>query len=411
MRKKRRKPIRRWIILILIVAVVFAWIIRYISGDKVSVKVARLTEFEDKISVSAVYVRNESVYESKNGGVLLGRVGANTKVSSGMHVATLYSSGIDERAKQEIEEINARIETIDQMSNLNMSFSSDITSSENDVKKAVNEIINLSQKRDLTGIEMAKINLSDAANPGGHGAINEKVESLNARRTEIENSISSSGEKIYAAYSGIFIPFADGYENVLSVKEYDKITIEQIQDCINNAKNIKSSEVISYNPGDSVCKTVANSEWMLACVLTKEQSYGLKKGSEVKVRIQTSDDETANATVKKIFYDDEENFICILDVSDAVKNCYSDRVAQIEIIKKSYTGLSIPASALRFNEESLPGVFINSNGTARFKKVNLLYSNDDIIIVENITGTGMIRMYDSVILDRDNIYEGKTIKQ
>lgn len=411
MRKKRKKPIRRWIILILIVAVVFGWIIKYISGDKVSVKVARLTDFEDKITTSAVYVRNESVYESKNGGILLGRVSANTKVSSGTHVATLYTESIDERAKQEIEEINARIDTMEQLSSTNMSFSSDIASTESDIKKAVNEVVKMSQNRDLTGFEMVKLNLDDAADPTGNGAVNTTIENLIARRTDIENSISNSGEKIYASHSGIFIPFADGYESLFSVKNYDAITIEQINDCLADAKNIKSSEVISYASGESVCKTVSNSEWMLACVLSKEQTNGLKKGMRVQVRIKSADDALADAKVKKLYSDDGENFICILDVSEAVKNAYSDRVAQLEIIKKSYTGLAVPASALRFNEDGTPGVFVNSSGVARFRKINLLYSDDSIVVAENITGSGMLRMYDSVILDRDNIYDGKAIKQ
>ena len=176
-------------------------------------------------------------------------------------------------------------------------------------------------------------------------------------------------------------------------------------------KNIKTNEVINYNAGDSVCKTVGNSEWMLACVLKKDMTYGIKKDMQVKIRILSADDQEANAKVIRLESDDNENFICVLDVGDAVKNAYSDRVAEIEIIKKSYNGLSIPVNALRFDSEGMPGVFINSNGIARFKKINLLYSDDSVAIAENINAYGMIRMYDSVILDRDGIYDGKTVKQ
>lgn len=411
MRKKRRKPVRRWIILILITAVVITWIVRYFGGDKVSVSIARMTEFEDKVSVSAVYVRNESVYNCKSGGMLLGRVSANTKVPAGTHVATLYASGLDDRAKQEIEEINSRLDTFEQLSNSSFSFSSDINTSENEIKKGVEEIVKLSQKRDLTGLEVVKINLDEAASPKAGKALEETINSLTARRSTIEQSIAAAGEKIYASQAGIFIPFADGYENVFSAKNYNDITVNQITDCLNTAKNIKTNEVINYNAGDSVCKTVGNSEWMLACVLKKDMTYGIKKDMQVKIRILSADDQEANAKVIRLESDDNENFICVLDVGDAVKNAYSDRVAEIEIIKKSYNGLSLPVNALRFDDEGMPGVFINSNGIARFKKINLLYSDDSVAIAENINAYGMIRMYDSVILDRDGIYDGKTIKQ
>ena len=111
-----------------------------------------------------------------------------------------------------------------------------------------------------------------------------------------------------------------------------------------------------------------------------------------------------------MYSEDNEEFLCVLEIGDSIKNAYCNRVSEIEIIKQAHSGLQIPSVALRFSDKNEPGVYVNSNGTVKFRKVNVLYSNDEVAIVENSADSGTIRMYDSVILDRDGIYEGKLVK-
>lgn len=401
---------RRWIIIGLIVLIFCFWLFRYFSSDKVATQVARITEYEEKIKVSAVFVRDETVYRAHNGGLLLGRVNNGAKVSLGSHIATLYQGGLSENAKQEIEEINMRIEMLDELSYGNANFSADINSIEENIKRGIGQIVKLSLDEDLTSLDVATVNLNEVMNINSGGVINTAIKDLDARRSEIESTITSSSEKIYASNSGIFVPFTDGYEGIFKAEDYDLITLDMIEDCIKNSKNVKSNQVFEYNAGDGVCKTVNNTKWLLACEMTKEDTYGLKKGNSVKVRIADDTRAEANAKIIKLYSEDDERFICILELGDAIKNAYSNRVSEVEIVKVSHSGLSIPSSALRFSEDNEAGVYVNSNGVVKFRKVNVLYSNDDIAIVENINGEGMLRMYDSVILDRDGIYAGKAVK-
>lgn len=407
MKKKYR---RRWIIIGIILLTVVFWVIRYVSSGEVDTQVARMTEFENKIKVSAVYVRNENVYSTKSGGVLLGKAKSGDKTPVGAHIATLYQGGLDEGAKQEIEEINSRIALLSDLSNGSANFSSDINAIEEDIERGVGEITSLAIDNDLTNLDVAVINLEEIMNVGSGGVIDAKIKELSARREEIENSITTPSEKIYANYTGVFIPFTDGYEEKFSIDTYDSITAEDINDCLKNAKNIKSNAVFEYGAGERVCKTVSNTEWLLACVIPKEDVYGLKKDAAVKIRIADGSTETEEATVIKLYSEDDKNFLCVLRVSGAMENSYSDRICEAEIIKQSYSGLSVPSQALRFNSDGTAGVFVNSGGKVRFKKVNILYSNNEVAIVENSVKSGMLRMYDDVILNRDDIYEGKSVK-
>ncbi len=405
-----KKYKRRWIVIGLIVLVLFIWLFRYFNNDEVSTHVARLMEYEDKIKVSAVYVRDEDVYSTRHGGILIGRVKSGTKVSAGSYIATVYQGTLKDSEKQEIEEINSRIEMLDELSSGNANFTSDINSVENDIRRGVGQIIDLTLKYDLSSLDVAAINLEEVMNVGSGGVINDTVASLEERRNEIESTITASNEKIYAKNSGIFFPFTDGYEETFKAKEYDLITLDMINDCVRNAKNVKSNEVLQYNASNKVCKTVNNTKWLLVCQINKADVYGLSKGSNVKIRIADGSDSEAEAKIIKLYSEDDERFLCVLEIGDAIKNAYCNRVSEVEIIKEEHLGLQIPATALRFSAENDPGVYVNSNGTVRFRKVNVLYSNDEVAIVENSAASGMIRMYDSVILDRDGIFEGKLVK-
>lgn len=403
---------RRWIIIGAILLIFLVWVIGYFGGEKVDVHVTKMTTFEEKIKVSAVFLRDETVYRTENGGIILGDVRNGSKVSAGTEIAAIYQGGLDGNKKQEIEELNRQIEALSQIGGGNVNFSSDLSSIEGDLKQSVNEITTLAIEEDLTNLDVYKVNLEEVLNVGIGGVVEKTIEELSVKREEIKKSITTPHENIYAVKSGIFIPFTDGYEEALSSKNYNTITPAIVEDTIKSAKNINATSVLEYGAGEAVCKTVSNTEWMIACVVTKDDLYkGLKDGLQVELRFGGNDKDTAQGEVIRLYSEDDEKFICVIKAGDAARDVYSDRICEVEIVTKSYTGLSVPAGAIRFKGE-VPGVFVNTNGVAKFKETNILYSDDNIAIVEsNITATGRLRMYDSVILNRDGIYEGKAVKQ
>ena len=81
---------------------------------------------------------------------------------------------------------------------------------------------------------------------------------------------------------------------------------------------------------------------------------------------------------------------------------------EVEIIKGNYEGLKVPASALRVIEEDT-GVFVNTDGVARFRKVDVLYRDDEMAIVDKSEETGYLKIYDPVIVEGKDIEPGKLI--
>lgn len=98
----------------------------------------------------------------------------------------------------------------------------------------------------------------------------------------------------------------------------------------------------------------------------------------------------------------------VLSSRNYIKGVYSERSVKTEIIKGNYDGLKIPISALRVIEEDT-GVFVNTDGVARFRKVELLYKDEQMAIVDKSSETGYLKLYDPVIVYGKDIEQGKIV--
>ena len=115
-----------------------------------------------------------------------------------------------------------------------------------------------------------------------------------------------------------------------------------------------------------------------------------------------------NDEIRKWF---EENgqAVIVVSANHYLDSIYSIRTAEFEIIRRTYSGLKVPISALRVDGETT-GVFVNLGGVARFREVNVLYSDDTMAIVEDQGNiSGVLKLYDSVIVNGHNIENGKIL--
>ncbi len=82
----------------------------------------------------------------------------------------------------------------------------------------------------------------------------------------------------------------------------------------------------------------------------------------------------------------------------------------IEIVANSYTGIKVSDSDVHIvNGEK--GVFVRYGSIVQFKKIDEIYSAPGYV-VSNIdpTSQGNLQVYDEVIENGDDLYDGKVIK-
>ena len=84
------------------------------------------------------------------------------------------------------------------------------------------------------------------------------------------------------------------------------------------------------------------------------------------------------------------------------------RSGPMTVVSKEYSGLKVSKKALRV-VDSQKGVYIVKGMQAKFVPVEILYSNDSIMICEKSDEDGSLRLYDQVIVKGRNLYDGKII--
>ena len=87
------------------------------------------------------------------------------------------------------------------------------------------------------------------------------------------------------------------------------------------------------------------------------------------------------------------------------------RTLNAELVIDSYSGLKISSSAIRVNDKGEKGVYVQNGNLVEFKKVNIIYSGDDFILSETDVGKdGYVKLYDNIIIEGKDLYDGKIIK-
>jgi hypothetical protein len=199
-------------------------------------------------------------------------------------------------------------------------------------------------------------------------------------------------ENIYSKEAGVIVKRLDGYENKIDLNNVKNISISEINKQFNN--NHKTTGI----------KVINNSEWFIYGYVGQDEYF--KKGMVREINIG-NDYYSAEIidTIKK----KDGNYLLMRLKSDLnIINLH--RTLSGYIIKSRYNGLIVPSNSI-VEYSGAEGVFIKYNDYAEFRKVDVLYKNDEIaVVVPKPTAKRKLQQYDYVIIKPKGIVEGAKIK-
>ena len=85
------------------------------------------------------------------------------------------------------------------------------------------------------------------------------------------------------------------------------------------------------------------------------------------------------------------------------------RLEEAQIILEEYDGLKIPSGAVRVNSENEKGVFVIKGNIALFKKIDILYSDGEYMLIDPNSENNEVKIYDQVVTEGKDISDGKII--
>lgn len=390
----------------------------------------------DKLFADCYVMRDETVLRTSFSGIMLACVQDGGRISKDRAAVSIYSSENDFDAENQIRQIDEKISVLEKSSIDTGFVSADLTKMDEEIGELLdsaavftsdNDFVGALSKRDSILIEMNKRWL--ISNPAK--SFDDKIAELSASKNALKNRLSASANVIYAPQSGYYFGSVDGYENIFSSKKISTLTLDEF-----SAMMASEPESFSEN---SAGKIVTDYVWYIACPVTAEEASRFNVGNTYAVEFAYSYGTVLDMPlVSKITEDGRDDAILVFSSGNMPEGFEYARKQKVSVVYKHYSGLKIPKDAVRIVDDK-KGVYVLKGTTVEFRLMNEIYTLEDFYIAdsnaenyplyeksreyitendekgnettrEKITYYQPVSLYDLVIVDADEIYDGMKIE-
>lgn len=356
----------------------------------------------DGLNITGIIIRNEFLVEYTGNGVMHYVTPDGHRVAKQGVIANVYDTAAASIMVSEIEEITNKISDLQDILSFNDIEAVNLDLIKQKVEEKTNEFIVATANGDYSKVDekayqlLASINRMQSA-LGTNTDFSVQLTALNARLTELNASLPQVKGQITAAESGYFVSKTDGFETVFSGNALDEITPEHL-----------NSATPKENGSNVIGKIVSDYEWYIATNVSINQSLNYKVGDTLKLLTSVQSSPELTVTVKQInISENGSEAVVVFSCNEMNSELATMRSGPMTVVKAEYSGLRVSKSALRVVDGER-GVYVLSGMQINFVPVEILYSNDSIIICKK-NNDSRLKLYDRVVVKGRNLYDGKIV--
>jgi len=395
---------------------IVVYIFQNINGS-VNTMVAENGNLEDVIKADGIVVKDEEVYNATLDGSVSYYYEDGTKVKEGQLVADLNTDTNSAQINKQIAEVQIAIDLKNNSEENTAAVLSKetLSSYENDIQASIlnddiNNVYNIVGQVNNNGMNTYTDDKYDGYD----------VAQLETMKNSLISSVSTNKVPYYSSQAGLITYKIDGledkykFENVLNMTPSSTIK----QDYTMTDKS--QSQTVVKN--DSIYKIIKNFEYYIAATVDNEKAKLFEENKYIKTRILSDGvQHEVWGYIKKINYGSEES-VLILYFDDYFYKVYDKRYVDLELITDIHEGLKVSTKALT-EKNGLTGVYAeDASNIIKFFPVEILGQDENNAIVSlgeyvgenerkqiNIADKSYptIKIFDKIILDPDNVYEGQ----
>lgn len=393
-----------------------------------STEVAYSYDYEVNVPFDGVYMRDETLIYNSGTGVLSFENEDGTKVGKSSIIARRYKSEGDSAYLREIENIERQIAVLDNAEKLLGTDRSQLEAISIQINESHSDLISAVLNCDYSEAGMKQRALLEAmckreitlGNSGGYSA---KKQELQQEISRLNAMISGSVQDVVAGSAGYFVSDVDGYEGEIGYSDIEKMTEARINEIVSNPK--KSAG------GSTIGKLISDYHWRVAAVIGAEEMMNINTGDTVTLRVGSDGKKFDAEVVAKTpcesnVGDENDKVVCVFGCDELNSVVARGRTARFKLVINSYGGLRVPRKALRYDENGERGVFVESGQTLVFKKVEVVFWDDDYVICkQNVMkkhetsdnddiydeeiDNSYLKLYDIIVTEGKELYDGKFI--
>lgn len=337
--KKHKKVL---IVLVLLCLMIYAFynVIQLITNPTNTFLVEQGKIYQEEIATGYI-IRDETVIKGKNYKNGMSQIKTEgEKVAKGEAIFRYYTSGEDSLIKK-IEELDKKID--EAMAKEDNLFSSDTKVLENQISEKIDSCYNETDlqkikenKKEINTYITKKAKIAGDLSPSGS-----YLNKLINQRSSYENTLNSGAEYVKAPISGVVSYRVDGFEEILTTKDFGSISKEFLE-----GLNLKTGQIVAAN--DESGKIINNYECYVAAVLNSEYAKQAEVGKSVKLRLPSGNEVSAEIEYINM---QEDDYVLIFKIEKSVEELISYRKISFDVIWWSESGKKIPNSAIKYEEK------------------------------------------------------------
>lgn len=377
----------------------------FAGGEKLKFETAYIYSMEEEIPFNGVYLRDETLIYGSGTGILSYEHEDGSRVGKSSVIAGRYRSESEIDYRREISELKEQIEVLKRAEELIGTDNSQLEAISGQINEQHSAMINCIISGDYTAASelhngfleaMCKREITLQESTG----YSDRIAALQKRISELEALVSGDVQWIFAGGSGYFVSRVDGYEGELGFSDIDSLTEQRINDIVANPEK---------NSGTAIGKLISDYTWRVAAVIETEKMFGIYAGSRVTLRVG-SESSLLEAEVVSVENCGDGKSIYVFQCDRLTSAVVQGRTAHFKLVISSYGGLRVSRGAIRYNDEGERGVYIVRGTSLAFKKINVLYWGEDYVICSQETGDDYLKLYDRIVTEGRDLYEGKVVE-
>lgn len=227
------------------------------------------------------------------------------------------------------------------------------------------------------------------------------IAELQAERDSIAASLDGL-ENLVAETNGYFVSSDSAHLTTLDQETADNATVSELSDLLGQDLTASADGKAGW--------IVSGFSWRFYATCDLDTAARFDGLTSVKISVPGKQDDPLSATVVSVETDEEAGLAKIVLECGTINSevlTLGQETAQIDL--HTYTGIRIDSKALHIVDGN-NGVYVKVGNLQRFRKITILYQNEDYILVDTDGAVGTdneVRLYDEVIVEGTNLQDGK----
>lgn len=359
----------------------------------------------ERIETTALVVRDEHVIEGAKDAVTVASALDGEKVAKNGRIAMKFASSEDAEhyaQKTELEQERDYYAGLESKSNAS---ATDVQAIDNEILDDVNTYVRALAASNMDDAQTAADAMNDTFTRrqmiiGTEIDFSSIMREIESKLDAVDASCKPTGY-ITTDDSGIFSGYTDGCESVFDYSDVQDMTVAQWDQAMQAVDAAQSRQ-------DALGKLITSYAWYFCCKVSTKEADGIENGDVLDVAIKDSDRVLSCTVVSGAeSKPGAEQTVLILQCADMDSEIAAYRAEDIEIRYAEHTGIKAPAEAVHVCDGE-KGVYVLVAGQVKFRQAQVLYTAKDYVILQyEPENTDAIRLYDEIITEGKDLYDGK----